>query len=56
MSDRRSDKEIGENSNSGISKVQMNALLGHITRLMRSELEPVHARLDQLQVIVASSV
>lgn len=50
MSERKSDKKVGESSNTGLSKVQMDELFGHFTRVMRDELEPINERMSRLEV------
>ncbi|XP_073037004.1 uncharacterized protein [Primulina eburnea] len=44
------EKEVGESSNQGLSKVQMEALFGHFSRMLRVELDPLYERLDRLEV------
>ncbi|XP_073121534.1 uncharacterized protein [Henckelia pumila] len=42
-------KDVSESVNQGISKVQMDAFMGQLTRVMRSELEPLHERMSKLE-------
>ncbi|XP_073057399.1 uncharacterized protein [Primulina eburnea] len=44
------EREVGENSNQGLSKVQMEALFGHSSRMLRAELDPLYERLERLKV------
>ena len=44
------EREVGESSNQGFSKVQMDALFGYFSRMMRAELDPLYERLDRLEV------
>ncbi|KZV36168.1 BAG family molecular chaperone regulator 4 [Dorcoceras hygrometricum] len=50
MSERRTEKEVGEGLNPGLSKVQMEALFGEVTRMVRAELELLHDRMSRLEV------
>lgn len=49
MSDRMSEEEIGENHRRGLPKVEMEALFGHFSRMLRVELAPLHERMDRLE-------
>ncbi|XP_073121517.1 uncharacterized protein [Henckelia pumila] len=42
-------KDVSESVNQEISKVQMDELMGQLTRAMRSELEPLHERMSKLE-------
>ncbi|XP_073137388.1 uncharacterized protein [Henckelia pumila] len=42
-------KDVSESVNQGISKVQMEALMGKFTKVMRSELEPLHELMSKLE-------
>ncbi|XP_073056978.1 uncharacterized protein [Primulina eburnea] len=44
------EREVGESTNKGLSKVHMEALFGHFSRMMRAELDPLYERLDRLEV------
>ncbi|KZV34457.1 hypothetical protein F511_21232 [Dorcoceras hygrometricum] len=50
MSDRRIEKEVDKALNPGPSKVQMEALFGDVTRMVRVELEILHDRMSRLEV------
>lgn len=54
MAERKSDKEVGESSNTGFSKAQMDELFGHFTRVMKVELEPIQERMSRLEVSTTS--
>ncbi|XP_075521546.1 LOW QUALITY PROTEIN: uncharacterized protein LOC142554754 [Primulina tabacum] len=49
------EREVGDSSNSGLSKVQMDALFGHFSRMMTTQMESLHERLDKLEVGVSGS-
>ncbi|KZV48697.1 hypothetical protein F511_16896 [Dorcoceras hygrometricum] len=46
----RTEKEVGEGLNPGLSMVQMEALFGDVTRRIRAELELLHDRMSRLEV------
>ncbi|XP_073016269.1 uncharacterized protein [Primulina eburnea] len=47
------EREVGGSSNSGLSKAQLDALFGDFSRVMTTQMESLHERLDKLEVSVS---